>query len=291
MTIKFRTKLLNGFTVDADYVPFTFPAGEAHIKMNTHYPTGDVEYQLADLRGADSHELMQLAMWADAIWRREEKAVVLLPYLPGARADRGEPIGAAVYAEFLNSMVLSQIIAIDPHSQYIVDSVFGLTVYPFERIIKRELGNYGNHSYVGVIAPDEGARDRAKRAATVLGVPVYQAGKQRDFETGKLTGFYCESLPKTGKLLLVDDICDGGGTFVGLADHLMNTENIYRDRLDLWVTHGIFSKGVHMLTDRFAHIYTTTSYPFTLAPSDAPSEAQFVTQFNLLPYLTGEINV
>lgn len=288
MTLKFRTKLKNGWTVDSALEAFTFPAGEAHIKEGKS--VGEVEYQLADLRGADSHELFQLAMWNDACKRRYEKTVLLLPYLPGARADRGTPNGARVYAEFIGGLHIDQIITVDPHSPFMPNALnWGpgyLTIFPVTRIIGRELGDKGDyysHPYVGVIAPDKGAVDRAQAAAKKLGVPLFKAEKTRDFESGKLNGFTCEALPETGKLLIVDDICDGGGTFIGLAE----ATGLDRERLDLWVTHGVFSQGLNTLRSYFGHIFTTDAYPQTYETLHNEN----VTVIPVLPYLTGDINV
>lgn len=280
MSIKFYTKSKRGWLMRGTVEAFTFPGGEPHIRES--FDPGDVEYQIADVRGANSHDLITLAMWADYMWQRHEKNVLLLPYLPGARADRGAPGGARVYAEFINNMVVDQVITLDPHSEVMPGLLDELTVFPVSRIIKRELGARGDtydHPYVGVIAPDKGAHDRAANAARALGVPVYQAGKTRDFDTGKLTGFTCEALPESGKLLVVDDICDGGGTFIGLAE----ATGLPHNRLDLWVTHGIFSKGIAELTYYFDHIYTTDSWG--TAETD-----ENLTVFPVLPYLMGEIN-
>jgi ribose-phosphate pyrophosphokinase len=87
---------------------------------------------------------------------------------------------------------------------------------------------------------------------------VVECSKSRDVKTGKLTGFkvYAEDLE--GKdCLIVDDICDGGGTFIGLAGELKkkNAGNLY-----LAVTHGIFSKGFEELEKCFDKIFTTDSF-------------------------------
>lgn len=287
MTLKFRTKVKQGWTVDSTLEAFTFPGGEAHVKGSEDFGH-EVDYQLADLRGADSHELFQLAMWSDACKRRYERTVLILPYLPGARADKGSPRGGAVYAEFIGGLHLDQIITLDPHSPFMPNRLdFGpgyLSIFPVERIIKRELGDRGDHydhPYVGVIAPDKGAIDRAQRAAKVLNVPLFKAEKTRNFETGKLTAFTCEELPATGKLLIVDDICDGGGTFIGLAE----ATGLRRERLDLWVTHGIFSQGFKTMLSYFDTIHTTDSWGLTAIHYPG------VHVHPVLPYLTGEINV
>lgn len=289
MTLKFRAKLTNGFTVDSPLEPSTFPGGEAHVQGTERLKDYKIEYHLADLRGADSHELMQLLMFAQALDHIDPNTpqVLILPYLPGARADKVPTRGASIYADMLNSMDLAQIITLDPHSPFMPrDLVWSnLTIFPFERILKRELATHGvadtyQHPYVGVIAPDKGAVGRATRAANVLGVPVFLAEKTRDFTTGKLSGFTCEDLPSEGKLLIVDDIGDGMGTFKGLAD----ATGLRADRLDLWVTHLILSKGEEGLRKRFGVIYTTDSF-YSKGSSD------LIKVIPLAPYLYGAIDV
>jgi len=303
MTLSFRAKTRQGFTIDSPLSAFTFPGGEAHITGTERLSGYDILYHIADLRGADSHELLQLAMWADALKLESPNVprVLILPYLPGARADKVPTRGAAVYADFLCGLGFSQIISVDPHSSAMpgfFESISGskwkspLTVYPFERIIMRVVGNHGvadtyQHPYVGVIAPDKGAVRRSTRAANVLRVPVFLAEKTRDFTTGKLSGFTCEDLPAKGKLLIVDDICDGGGTFNGLAE----TINIGKDRLDLWVTHGIFSKGIATLSENFGKIYTTNSHPGSLEATRGASFGYDIDVIDLAPYLYGTIYV
>jgi ribose-phosphate pyrophosphokinase len=296
MTIKFQAKHASGFTATSPLQPFVFPDGALHIK-GVESGVGQYDYQIADLRGLSHDELFLLSMWADSCDHREEKKVLLLPYLPGARADRGTPFGAQLYADYLNWLWIDQIITLDPHSPVMPEMLFNangntwkqsnVTVFPVERIIKREVQDGSSDSkpqpYVGVIAPDKGARDRAQKAADVMGVPLYQAEKVRDFETGKLKDFTCDDLPLEGRFLIVDDICDGGGTFNGLADLI----GVGMNRLDLWVTHGIFSKGLDELSKRFGVIHTTDSY---FDPSAAPVPS-FLRVHSVTPYLYGEIDV
>ena len=273
--IKFQGKHKSGFTVDLPVSPFTFPAGEAHIKGLDALDVTDYDYFITDIRGHNPQDLFHATLFVDGVSELDFEAGVssehylLLPYLPAARADRGTPFGARTYASFINSLDYDAVFYIDPHSPVMPENLVGPIEYPFERIIKQHIQDGSSDSkpqpYVGVIAPDKGAVGRATRAATVMGVPVYTAGKTRYFETGQLTGFHMEDeLPKEGKFLLVDDICDGGGTFIGLAEAIKETNPDVK--LDLWVTHGVFSKGekgLKDLTDRFDVIHTTNSYADT----------------------------
>ena len=59
--------------------------------------------------------------------------------------------------------------------------------------------------------------------------------------------------------LIMDDICDGGGTFVLLAEYLLRHGAA---SVGLAVTHGIFTKGIDILFDAgISRIYTTDSFP------------------------------
>lgn len=309
MSLRFRAKTVQGWTVDSPLEPVVFPDGAVHIK-NADDPA-EYAYQIAIVQGMSHDDLFTLAMWADAVAHREEKKVLILPYLPGARMDRGVPTGAFVYGDFIHySIRPDQIITVDPHSPQALhffdaadpDDPYGnygrdATVFPVERIIRHEVQDGSSDSkampYVGVIAPDKGAHDRAAAAAKVMGVPVYQAEKSRDFDTGKLSGFkMVDALPDEGKLLIVDDICDGGGTFLGLA----KATGLPKERLDLWVTHGIFSKGLSELRKHFGVIHTTNSYYAEdnngkVAGTGFNADPEFVKVYDALIYLEREINL
>jgi ribose-phosphate pyrophosphokinase len=248
---------LESSLLTSDLEIFTFPGGEPHVRaVGEEDP--DVVVQIAVVTKPTMEDLFSLALWADLARSRGEHVWVFMPYLPFARADRGAPLGAAIFADFMNDIVRpSKLIALDPHSQVIQDYLNNLLLLSLPDIVKDSIHG---REYVGVIAPDKGARGRALSVAEALGVPVFEAGKTRDFATGKLSGFTCEALPKEGQLLLVDDICDGGGTFIGLAEELAQSQDVVFNRLDLWVSHGIFSKGIDALTDHFNTIYTTNSW-------------------------------
>lgn len=240
----------------------TFPAGERHV-IEGRYPF-EVTDGLIVIHGTDANDYVSAAMWIDLMHQRGVRVAAAVPYLPGARQDRGRPLGAQVYANLINSMGADQVLTLDPHSSAMPELIDNLKIVPLQAVLHHALVAHpypeDARNYVGVIAPDKGAIERAHRASYVLGIPVYQATKERDFDTGTLSRFECEELPETGRLLVVDDICDGGGTFRGLA----RATGLGPDRLDLWVTHGVFSgnptASLH-LAGHFGSIYTTDSHP------------------------------
>jgi len=257
MPIRFLAKVPQGWQVTSKLEVFQFPGGEYHLKN-----TESDEISLgAILYGDAPEDIIALGLWADHVHQKGEKAVAYIPYFPAARADRGDPFGAKVYADIINSFNLDEVVIFDPHSPVIVSLLNNVTVVDSARVIRRAIaGHHGeasDHGFVGVIAPDKGAVDRAQRAAKALHLPLFKATKTRDEATGKLSNFAIEELPAEGRLLIVDDICDGGGTFRGLAD----VSGVPRERLALWVSHGIFSGRANELKESFSVIYTTDSHP------------------------------
>ena len=88
-----------------------------------------------------------------------------------------------------------------------------------------------------------------------------QFDKIRDPSTGKITSIECPEEDLTGKTAIVfDDICDGGGTFLGIAKRL---DELGAKNKILVVTHGIFSKGLDIMFDAYDEIITTNSFPQT----------------------------
>lgn len=247
----------NGTLRRLDDAVFRFPAGEWHIK-NVEF---DHETPLAIVRGTDAEDFIVAALFANLARSQGLGITLAVPYLPGARADRGRPLGARIYAELINSVHAERVLTIDPHSPVMPSLIEHISDFPLGRFVRSSLtrlvaGSH-EHPYAGVIAPDEGAAVRASSVAQALHVPVFHGRKHRDFETGKLSGFSCEELPETGRFLVVDDIADGGGTLTGLAE----ATGLGPDRIDLWVTHGVFSRGAERLPEHFGTIHTTDSHP------------------------------
>ena len=120
-----------------------------------------------------------------------------------------------------------------------------------------------------LIAPDGGSLKKIYKVAEQIGYKgdIITCSKERD-EQGKLSKVdvpICER--HLGyDYIIVDDICDGGATFLNIAKEI---KNIYEnnDEIDeplpkiyLIVTHSIFSKGTDELLKYFDGIYCTNSY-------------------------------
>lgn len=298
--ITFKAKTATGEIIKSALTPFAFPAGEAHTKREEQRDLEPIEIAIIQPDANSIHnDLFQLAMWNETVVDElgyQTKRILVLPYVPGARADRGTPWGLDVYSSFINRLELDQIIVFDPHSP-VTEELLGdekwfgastLTVVHSDELFDgRHTALYNFEQYAGIIAPDKGAVKRAQAVADKLGIPLFKAEKKRDEASGKLSGFTVETLPSDGKLLLIDDICDAGGTFLGLAD----ASGVSKDRLDLFVSHGVFSRNAETaLPEKYGKIFTTNSYNPTrqLGDGNGVTNGNFV-RFDIIRLLMSQI--
>ncbi len=261
---------LTRLITEVDFIEFmTFPGGEPHVKLTpqAHDAIWAEPALTIDCRPRNFTDIGYLMLLVDNIRRIslvQPRIDLLMPYFPGARQDRGEPYTVRIMVDLITGLNFGQIDVYDPHSQVLVNELK-------HRMLK--VGLYGpplpkwpTQKYVAVIVPDAGAVQRSQHMADQLGydVELIHCTKKRDPVTGALSGFELKTtdLPE-GTYLLFDDICDGGGTFNGVAAIV---DEAYREQygraadIDLFVTHGIFSKGTDELFEHFTTIYSTTSW-------------------------------
>ncbi|MGN2641445.1 phosphoribosyltransferase family protein [Nocardia takedensis] len=248
-----------------------FPGGEWFARRGPSYDPDATRF--AVVRGGSPDDLMALGMWADLVRHHGAKATVLMPYIPAARTDRDVPCGSSVYARVITAFA-DEVIYADIHSPMARAALEGpaLTEIPLGPLAASVLP----HDYDLVVAPDAGARERAETVAAALGgLPVAHGRKQRDPATGRLSGFVLDAAVAGRRVLVVDDICDGGGTFAGVAEA---GGFAAADRVDLWVTHGVFSGGPRLTANLapYAHVYTTDSHPGARASALPPTRLHLV---------------
>lgn len=238
---------------------FLFAGGEPHIKISDHF---DVIKPVTITHRINSfNDLGLICITVDALKRMGVKEINLfIPYFPAARQDRvmvpGEPLSVKVYADIINAMALASVTIFDPHSEVTPALLNNCVTISNHEFIKQVIAKIGD--VVKLISPDGGALKKIYKISEFLGgAEVVECSKSRDVKTGKLSGFkvYSEDLAGAD-CLIVDDICDGGGTFIGLAEALKakNAGKLY-----LAISHGIFSKGFEVFDQYFEQIFTTDS--------------------------------
>jgi ribose-phosphate pyrophosphokinase len=258
--MKGTLNLHDGFEQGADILFKTskFPGGEMYIKIDMPDWCSKVRI---NTRCNSSDDWMRLVLSVDSIRRSGVHNIELfMPYLPYSRQDRvcekGESFSLKVICQLLKSCQFTKIFTYDNHSN--VASVLLDNLYDYNNHMEvKKFMDLNLLQDVTLIIPDAGARKKAeelyKEIDNIKG--IHQCYKRR--ECGLVI---TEPLGEAGlcgeTVLVVDDICDGGGTFLGLAKELL--EAGVRD-MYLFVSHGIFSKGFDELRVPYKGIGTTNS--------------------------------
>lgn len=265
-----------------------FSGGEPHANVPV-WPSKIVHVHAKIRRWVDMAKLLVVC---DALYTQGVEVHLFMPYLPGARQDRNPlgntPLTSRIYARILAG-ITTTITCVDPHSQLAVDNY--LEFLDDIRTVDTALFLKGlvRDAPDVILCPDEGGKPRAEAAAELFNCKIVYASKNRTFGNGQLSGFELPDMRKhiglgPIRFLIVDDICDGGGTFLGLLGELRKQRpSMYSSPCDLYVTHGIFSRGVDVLCG-FNRLYTTDSF---YRADTRSADANKVTYTNLLPHYFG----
>lgn len=246
-----------------DYEAFIFNGGEPHIKLTLTKTDRLSEDVLIIQRICNSDDFLLLLLATDALKRAGfQKISVLLPYFPAARQDRvmvpGEALSLKIYTQLINQQQYERVIIFDPHSavtEALLDRVEVISNHGFINQVLQRL----NDPNIYLVAPDAGATKKIYQLAQQLNIQnVITCEKTRNLNTGQLSGFKIHADDLSGKTcLIVDDICDGGRTFMGIAEALKkkNAQKVY-----LAVSHGIFSDGLIKFDQLLDQIFTTDGF-------------------------------
>lgn len=198
-----------------------------------------------------------------------KEITLVAPYFLGARSDRKFQDGGVNYLKqvicpIINSLNFSKVTTLDPHSD-----VLEACLNNFEKVnnftLVDEALSYlisdDEEDQIVLVSPDAGAYKKVFDVAKFMKIEkIITATKVRDLKTGEIIRTEIPVLDQHNKLkyVIVDDICDGGRTFVELAKAIKAgrpTAEVY-----LIVTHGIFSAGFEHLRNVIDGIFTTNSY-------------------------------
>ncbi|MFN8672646.1 MAG: ribose-phosphate diphosphokinase [Candidatus Sericytochromatia bacterium] len=242
-----------------DFKQFNFPSNcEVHVKL----PEIKTEKIKITTRISSSDSLFLLFLASDALRRSGIKDIeVLIPYLPYARQDRvmvkGEPLSIKVLSDFINMQNYSKVEIYDPHSEVclaLINNAEAITNYDFVADVLKDKKDYF------IASPDAGAYKKIFKLCQHLNYQeeIITCNKIRNVENGKIKSVTANKDNFEGKdIYIVDDICDGGGTFILLAQELKKRNC---GKVNLIVSHGIFSHGEEALKPYVDCIYTTNSF-------------------------------
>jgi len=209
-----------------------------------------------------------------------------IPYCIGARSDRKFMEGGINYvktviAPIINSQGYKRVTILDPHSDVLEACINNFEKQDNSNLLDFAFRDYflskgfqtwsaSNFEGVRLISPDAGALKKVFHCAEQLKYrhEVIIASKHRNIETGKIdyTNVPISVHDADKDIFIIDDICDGGRTFIEIAKAVDEVRKIssavhpeHHGKNYLIVTHGIFSAGFDFLVQHFDGIYTTNS--------------------------------
>ena len=257
--------LLRSEESDIKYRILNFPDGQKDVVIETELIIGPVTLKSR----INNFEDLGLVICAIKALKNMGVEVSYLetPYLLGARSDRQFTKGGTswlrdVLSPILNNLSLKEIHCLDVHSSVAQAVIPNLIVKDNSELVEWALKDVGSENIV-LVAPDAGAQHKIFNLAQKIGYEgeIITCSKERDLSTGKILETKVSNLPfgKDRDFIIIDDICDGGRTFIEIAKVIR--ANFSTDsEIYLIVTHGIFSQGLDELAMYFDGIYCTNSY-------------------------------
>lgn len=266
--------LIDVIKSDIKYTTTTYPDSHTHVtleKLSILHPCKRLTIKTR-LNSLDSVFILLQATNAIRAVRSDMPIDLCITYLICGRYDRPmseyDSFDLKIITDLINQQNYQTVTVYEPHSIVTTSLLRGKDIHIMDEAVRKELLPYrkvqeGLDQYVDVclIAPDLGAVKRVEDFAKTLQrpIPIVYAHKERDLSTGDIKGIKIlnpENLRKN--VLIYDDLCDGGRTFIELAKVLKSLNpHVW---ITLAVTHGIFSKGFEVLFPWITKVITTNSY-------------------------------
>jgi ribose-phosphate pyrophosphokinase len=222
--------------------------------MTDRFSDGEFNFQIGEnVRGSDvfivqptspptDQNLMELLIMIDTFRRASaERVTAVIPYFGYARSDKKDrprvPIAAKLVASLITTAGADRVLTMDLHASQIQ----GFLEIPEDHLYAAPvMVDYFNENPVDnliVVAPDTGGAERARAYAKRLDAGLALCDKRRERANvaevmnvvGDVNGKNC---------LIVDDMCDTGGTICKVADalHKAGANDIYA-----MFTHAVLS--------------------------------------------------
>ncbi len=239
-----------------DYKAWKFPGGELDFNLKKEL-TEDIEIRV---RIDSSDDLILLCIVVDMI-RKDYGYIaikVLMPYMPYQQCDRNfgnnEAFTLKTVCKLLNTLHVDQFVIFDAHSDVAPALLDNCTVVDNSAFIEKTLAQI-DYTSLAILSPK-----KIFKLVNKIGFDgeVLSASKSRDHKTGEITTILPDvSSIINDDILIIDDICLKGTTFINLAKALKATGHV--GNIYLAVSHGIFNGGLDELAKYFHTIFTTNS--------------------------------
>lgn len=251
-----------------------YPDGQQSIEFNMDDLNSIRNQEVTILARISSFRDMEILISSNYALKNEgfDTVHLIMPYFLGGRSDRKFSDGGINYIKqvispILNSLNFKTVTVFHPHSDVIEACINNIVIVNNDFLVSYALSTLSSDmSNVRFVSPDAGALKNVFALNKKFNIPntVLVANKVRDVKTGNIirteVPSYTESM-ENEHMFIIDDICDGGRTFIEISKELRR--NGFKGNLYLVVTHSIFSSGPSFVKEHFDGIFTTNSYTDT----------------------------
>ena len=242
-----------------EIIPFkrkVFPCGEQHIKIETISPNSRAAS--ISWNYEKPSEILDIIFINDYLKENGFSYVALkMHYVPFSRQDRhfkNECFTLKSFCKLINNCEFNRVVIEDPHS----DVTPALLNNCYVNDGHRALDQFIDSDITGYhfLSPDAGSLKKVnKLAIKYKPESVIQCTKHRDIKTGDITKTEVFNITTDDyPIIMIDDICEGGRTFIEIAK-ILKKDNPER-RVILCVTHGFFSAGLDVFDGLIDGIFT-----------------------------------
>jgi len=220
-----------------------------NVSPDTLYKFSKTKRFAIDWNFTHEGEIIHLAQLVTLLRNIEPTFSITLhmDFLPYGRQDKGvandKTFGLITFANLINSLEFDMVTTFDAHSDapdYLIKNFKNLFPYTLVE------GAVNKCNPDMLAFPDKGAIRRYGKELAFLGKIHVYGDKERDQQTGHITNYTLHGDVSGRNVLIVDDICDGGMTFIHLAKALLTNG---AKSVNLYTTHGIYSKGLRPLRE------------------------------------------
>ena len=243
-----------------------FANGESLVEIHENLRGLDV-FVVQLFSKSVNDDLMELMLLLDALKRSDVKSInLILPMYPYARQDRKSksrtPISSRTVASMLEIYNIDRLITIDLHASQIqgffnlpVDNLYGSILFlPYMKQFTND---------ITIISPDSGGTQRATYFAKALDCSMSFCYKHRNVnKPGKIEEMRLVGNVEGKDCLIVDDLCDSGGTLIKCANMLKENGAV---SVNVFFTHPVLSGNAidNLTNSKIDGIFTTDTLPLT----------------------------
>jgi len=252
----------------SEFKHYSYPDGHKHIVSDK------------DLHGEETLSV-SIKSFDDLFMASQVKAIhpelknLFIKYMLAGRCDRrfspGEALDLEIVCNYINSMGFQGVSVLRPHSDKTMELLNNARIvdvtYDILTVCREELAKVRGH--VCYVIPDHGASRWIK--PTDWHLESYITGNKKRNPDGRIEISFVKndwsnklSIDQLDRkkdyhnFVIIDDLCDGGGTFIEIAKKIKAAAP--HARVYLAVTHAIFSKGFEPFQGWIDHIYCTNSF-------------------------------